>query len=187
VGATVFDDPQPAPEFALTDQFGNPTSLSQFRGRPVALTFIYTHCPDVCPLIASNMHTAYGQLGSQALQVRLVAVTVDPDNDTVDQIRAFSDQRGLSDEWHFMTGSRDQLPPIWKSYGVYAQLSDSTGQPVAPGVQQVAQGTPVTPDQVEHSAPVYLIDQNGTERGTLPNDFTADMLSQDLRALLNGG
>lgn len=168
VGGTVFDDRQAAPEFALTDQFGQPTSLSQFHGRPVALTFIYTHCTDVCPLIASNMHMAYQQLGSQASQVALVAVTVDPQNDSVDQIRAFSDQRGLTDEWHFLTGSPDQLAPIWKSYGIFAQALS-------------------TPDQIEHSAPVYLIDQSGAERATLPDDFTADTLSQDLRVLLNGG
>jgi cytochrome oxidase Cu insertion factor (SCO1/SenC/PrrC family) len=82
VGATVFDDRQPAPDFALTDHFGNPTSLSQFRGHPVALTFIYTHCPDVCPLIASNMHAAFGQFGGDASQVALLAVTVDPEKTT---------------------------------------------------------------------------------------------------------
>ena len=61
------------------------------------------------------MRAVYQQLGSQASQVAFLAVTVDPENDSVDQIGAFSDQRGLTGEGHFMTGSREQLEPIWKS------------------------------------------------------------------------
>jgi protein SCO1/2 len=184
VGATVFEDRTPAPDFTLTDQLGQPTTLSQFLGRPIALTFVYTHCPDVCPIIASNMHTAYLQLGSQAAQVALLAVTVDPENDTVDQLRAFSDQRGLTDEWHFVTGTRPQLEAVWQSFGILAQPVDPSGRPVSPAAQRALEGLPATPDQVEHSAPVYLIDRQGAERATLPDDFTPDQLSHDLRVLL---
>src|SRR5579883_1087073 len=55
-----------APDFRLTDQFGNAVSLSQFRGHPVVLTFLYTHCPDQCPLIADKIHLALEKVGSRA-------------------------------------------------------------------------------------------------------------------------
>lgn len=77
----------------------------------MALTFLYTNCPDVCPLIAANLHETYKQLGDQAKQVGIVAVTVDPEHDTTDRVRQFSDQRGLTNQWLFMTGSRGQLAP----------------------------------------------------------------------------
>ena len=56
----------PAPDFRLTDQFGQPVSLSQFRGHPVIVTFLYTHCPDVCPLIADKLHLSLVKLGSSS-------------------------------------------------------------------------------------------------------------------------
>src|SRR5579864_3861972 len=56
----------PAPDFRLTDQFGKPVSLSQFKGKPVVVTFLYTHCPDICPVIADKLHSAMQVLGKNA-------------------------------------------------------------------------------------------------------------------------
>src|SRR5579885_1346108 len=64
----------PAPDFRLTDQFGKQISLSQFRGEPVVLTFLYTHCPDVCPLTAEKLHQVQLQLGKDASHVMMLAV-----------------------------------------------------------------------------------------------------------------
>src|SRR5260370_39459994 len=50
-------DSGPAPDFRLNDQFRKPISLSPFQGQPGVLTFLYTHCPDVCPLTANKLHT----------------------------------------------------------------------------------------------------------------------------------
>src|SRR5689334_17016142 len=74
--AGIVNNRPPAADFTLTNQFGQPESLSSFRGKPVALTFIYTNCVDVCPLIAWNMHLAYDQLGNDAKNIALVAVSV---------------------------------------------------------------------------------------------------------------
>src|SRR5256885_4715846 len=68
----------PAPNFRLTDQFGRPVSLAQFKGRPVVLTFLYTHCPDQCPLTAEKLHAVMLSLGSDAQRVGVVAVSTDP-------------------------------------------------------------------------------------------------------------
>src|SRR5206468_9646600 len=63
----------PAPNFRLTDQFGKSISLSQFQGEPVILTFLYTHCPDACPLTAEKLHAAMQSLGSETQQVGVLA------------------------------------------------------------------------------------------------------------------
>ena len=61
--------------------------LSSYKGRPVALPFLYTNCADVFPLIAANLHEAYRKLGDQATRVGIVAVTVDPEHDSVETAR----------------------------------------------------------------------------------------------------
>ena len=61
----------PAPDFRLTDQFGKPISLSQFKGKPVILTFLYTHCPDQCPLTAEKLHAVMQNLGDPGLELLL--------------------------------------------------------------------------------------------------------------------
>src|SRR5947209_8914395 len=81
---------QPAPDFRLTDQFGKRVSLSQFRGKPVVLTFLYTHCPDVCPLTAEKLHTTVLDLGKDASRVAVIAISMDPKGDTRGAVVNFS-------------------------------------------------------------------------------------------------
>src|SRR5229473_5572613 len=90
----------PAPDFHLTDQFGKPISLSQFQGKPVILTFLYTHCPDACPLTAEKLHAAMQSLGSQAQQVGVLAVSTDPKGDTKAAVLTFSKAHRMENYWH---------------------------------------------------------------------------------------
>src|SRR5580704_10462563 len=57
--------PRPAPPLALDNYLGTPVNLASYRGRAVLVTFLYTHCPDVCPLIASHLHTALAEMSAQ--------------------------------------------------------------------------------------------------------------------------
>jgi protein SCO1/2 len=175
VGGAIADPPRAAPGFTLTDQFGHSRSLNDLAGKPVALTFVYTTCPDVCPLISGNFHLAYQQLGNSAPQVGLVAVTVDPEHDDVNQIRSYSDKLGLTDEWFFLTGSRPQLEAVWATYGIDAQK-------VRDQMSGSAQAN--SPEEIEHSAPVFLIDKRGQVRAMLPVDVSADVIASDLSVLL---
>src|SRR5207245_9916824 len=80
----------PAPNFSLIDQSGKQVSLSHFKGKPVVLTFLYTHCPDVCPLTAEKLHTVMQNLGSNAQNVAVLAVSLDPKGDTPASVLNFS-------------------------------------------------------------------------------------------------
>ena len=87
---------QPAPDFVLTDHRGQPVRLSDFRGKAVVLSFIYTACPDVCPFLAENLRTAYEILPEEARDdVALVAVTLDPARDTQQALQHFIWNKGL--------------------------------------------------------------------------------------------
>ena len=156
----------PAPDFRLTDQFGKQVLLSQFRGKPVVLTFLFTHCPNVCPLTAEKLHATMLDLGSDAQRVAVLAVTTDPKRDTLASALAFSKVHHMEDYWHFLIGPHDAVAPIWSSYGVYAE----------PGS---------TYSTTTHSLAVYVIDKQGRERVFLNNDFTSAELKADLEVLLH--
>lgn len=155
----------PAPNFQLTDQFGKSISLSQFRGKPVILTFLYTHCPDACPLTAEKLHAAMQSLGSEAQQVGVLAVSTDPKGDTKAAVLAFSQAHRMENYWHFLMGTHDELSPVWSKYSVYAAPQTSgTG--------------------VNHSTAVFVIDKQGRERAFFGDNLTSDHLVTDLQILL---
>src|SRR2546421_3603224 len=109
-----------APDFRLTDQSGKPIALSQFKGKPIILTFLYTHCSDQCPLTAEKLHAVMLNLGSQAQNVAVLAVSTDPKRDTIAAALDFSKVHRMLNYWHYLLGSHKQLSPIWSSYAVYA-------------------------------------------------------------------
>ncbi|HWS84229.1 MAG TPA: SCO family protein, partial [Ktedonobacteraceae bacterium] len=82
----------PAPNFSLTDQSGKQISLQQFKGKPVVLTFLYTHCPDVCPLTAERLHSTMLELGKDAHNVSVLAISTDPKRDDGAAALHFSQQ-----------------------------------------------------------------------------------------------
>lgn len=170
-------EPSPAPDFALTDFIGRDVKLSGLRGKPVVLTFIYTNCPDVCPIITAKLNQSLGLLGSDASKVEIVAVTVDPERDTPTRARQYSDQQGIGDRWHFITGNETQLKPVWEAYGVYQQREK---------VLSKQQGKPHPDDgyTVAHSAPVYVIDKTGATRLAFGGfEMTPEDLVHDLKLL----
>jgi protein SCO1/2 len=156
----------PAPDFRLRDQFGREVSLSQFKGMPVVITFLYTHCTDVCPQIADRLYATMLGLSKDAGRVAVLALSVDPAGDTQASALRFSNAHKMTRFWHFLLGSHEQLAPIWMEYNVDAQ-----GAP-APGV-------------AHFSTALYVIDKEGRERVLLDSDFTAQQLEDDLHVLLS--
>ncbi len=155
----------PAPDFHLKDQFGKPISLAQFKGKPVVLTFLYSHCPDVCPLTAEKLRTAMQDISKDAQRVAVLAVSMDPKGDTAAAVQNFSRVHKMGNYWHFLIGTHDELAPVWASYSVDAQAATSAGI-------------------VSHSSAIYVIDKEGRERVLLDNDFSSDQLTADLKILL---
>lgn len=155
-----------ARDFTLTDGVsGDAITLSSLRGNVVALAFLYTHCPDVCPLTAAQFRAAQTQLGTDAARVRFVAVSVDPDGDTPSAVKAFSLAHDLRDNWRYLIGPRSALQPVWSAYGV--------GAFAAP-----------TGSGVDHNDAIYLIDAAGHEREIVHSDIALRDLVADIRAVL---
>ncbi len=156
--------PAPSPDFALRDSTGNLVRLSQFKSKAVLLTFIYDHCPDICPLIVSNLHNALAKLGSRASKVQIVAVSVDPRGDTPKTVKAFLAARGMTGKMEYLIGSLKELAPVWKSYGVEVQ------------------GTPDS-REVGHSAFVYGITASGKRRALYPSNLKPEWIVHDVPIL----
>jgi protein SCO1 len=155
-----------APDFTLTDGVsGRSVTLSAHRGQIVALTFLYTTCPDVCPLTATRFRSAQTELQGDASRVTFIAVSVDPDRDSPSAVQAFSAAHGLASNWYYLVGARAQLAPVWAAYGIGVQAGSSA---------------------VTHNDAVYLIDAGGRERVLLHSEDLGADLVNDLRALLRG-
>ncbi|MEX2045527.1 MAG: SCO family protein [Chloroflexota bacterium] len=158
-----------APDFTLTDGItGESLTLSSLRGSTVALAFLFTRCPDVCPLTAGQFRAAQRSLGEDASKVRFVAVSVDPEGDTPQAVREFSERHELRDRWHYLIGPRAQLEAVWSLYGIGSFASSGARA-------------------VEHNDAIYLIDSRGRERALLHSSDPPNWLLDDLRVLVAEG
>lgn len=171
----VLTPPARAYDFRLPDQDGRVVSLSSLRGQVVVLTFLYTHCPDVCPLIADALHRAYLLLGPTARDAAFLAVSVDPRGDTPEAIRAFLQKHRVQGELTFLRGSFAELKPIWAHYYVGTDAKEVNPQAVSASAP--------SPDQVSHTAIVYVIDPRGWIRAFLPSNFDPQDLVTDVQVL----
>jgi len=157
--------PKTAPPIALHDANGTPVTLAAQRGRYVLVTFIYTHCPDVCPLITQNLNAALRAIGPSARkQVRVLAVSVDPVGDTPKAVRAYARAKHLFPQFEYLIGTRAQLRTVWKAWRVLSVQAK--------------------PDLVDHVAYTALIDTNGKERVLYDSSVHATQVVHDLRVLM---
>jgi cytochrome oxidase Cu insertion factor (SCO1/SenC/PrrC family)/thiol-disulfide isomerase/thioredoxin len=108
----------PAPDFTLTDQWGRPVSLHSFRGKVVILAFNDSECTTVCPLTTTAMLDAKAMLRSAGSRVQLLAIDANPNAIAVKHVRAYSELHGMVHQWHFLTGSLQQLKHVWSAYHI---------------------------------------------------------------------
>jgi protein SCO1/2 len=159
----------PAPPLdTLRNYDGASFNLAADRGKAVFVTFLYSHCPDVCPLIAAHLHTAYG-LMPPALQrrVAIVAVSVDPRGDTASDVAAFVREQGLAGEASYLIGSSRELVPVWKAWYVGSE-------------QDVSH-----PERVNHTALIYGVSASGKLTTIYTANVAPSELAHDVAALLS--
>lgn len=148
----------PSPPFRLRDQRGRVTTLEQLRGRPVALTFLFSSCEDTCPILARQIAGALDRLEEP---VPSIAISVDPEGDTPSSAQRFLNRMRLGDRMRFLLGTRKELAPVWKAYGIQPQG-----------------------EAFDHSAYVVLLDEEGRQQVSFPADkVTDDGLLHDIRVL----
>ena len=144
-----------AADFQLVDHQGAMVRLSEFRGKAVALTFMDSQCQEVCPLTAVHLRTAAQELGSEAGSVVFLGVNVNAEANSVEDVLATTEQWRLDEigSWHFMTGSEQELSPIWEGYDVTVYPAPEGG------------------GELVHTPGVFLIDQSGELRRYISTPF----------------
>ena len=171
-----------APDFQLTDHNGSNVRLSDFRGKVVVLTFMDSQCKDTCPITGAHFRQAYGQLDqNEASRVVLLGVNVNVEANTVADVLETTRAWHLDEipSWHFLTGSREELEPVWKNYAV-------TVEPLPDG------------SAIMHTPGIFIIDPSGQKRWYVSTVFSgagdtelslplSELLLNHIREILGDG
>ena len=155
---------KPAPDFRLRNQFGQPMSLSQFRGKVVMLAFEDSECTTVCPLTTQSMLEAKQLLGPAGSQVQLLGIDANPDAISTADVLSYSRTHGLVNQWNFLTGSLADLKATWTKYDIAVQIEQ---------------------DQIDHTPALFLIDQQGRERKLYLTQMAYSSVGQSAQVLAN--
>ncbi len=158
-------------DFALTDQNGAPFTLESQRGKILLVFFGYTMCPDVCPTTLSKLSAVTRRLGDAKGQVRTLYITVDPERDTPEVLKA--DLALFSLDAVGLTGTRAEVDGVVKLFGASYEI--------VPTPESAAKYS------VSHSTTLYLLDREGRVRQTFPYEATVDEVTAGIQALLASG
>lgn len=134
---------EPAPDFALSNQFGDAVSLASLRGRVLLVDFVYTRCPGPCPLQTARLVELQRQL-PEALReaTRFVSISLDPGFDTPERLRAYAEERGADlAHWDFLTGPPEEVGDVVRRFGI--------------GSLRRADG------RIDHLVATFLVDREG--------------------------
>ena len=188
---TVLTSGDRAPAFELVNHFGGNVDSDDYLGSPLLLTFLYTSCPDVCPITAGQLRETLDLLGDDVDEVRVAAISVDPERDTVETALEFSDRWGMADAWDFLVGGREVLEPLWKAYYIdpaiedHASSAGSSHPSPRTGATKALQQSFSERYLVVHSNPVYLMDGEGVMRVVFTSPLDPEEIAHDVRLMLD--
>jgi protein SCO1/2 len=156
----------PIEDFTLTDQDGRAVAFSELRGKPLVINFMYTSCPDVCPLLTASLKILRQKMNPpEAASIRFLSITTDPEIDRPEILKAYSERHEADvPNWSWLTGSPEDLAAVWQDFGV--------------AVKRKGRGL------IDHTTLTVIADARGLMRfayfGSFPDP---DVLLQDLRAV----
>ena len=158
-----------AKDFSLPDQFGKVRTVKDFAGKVVVVFFGFTQCPDVCPTSMAELASIKKSLGVDGDKLQAVFITVDPERDTPDVLKAY--MANFDPGFLALRPGMDKLPEVAKDFKVYYKKVEGK----TPGSYSM-----------DHSAGSYVYDTQGRVRlynryGTGPEGLTSD-----IRLLLKG-
>ena len=164
----VFEPPRSAPEFVLPSSTGADFKLRSTRGKVVVLEFGYTNCADVCPVSLASLAQARKAMGSNAAEVQVVFVTVDPLRDTPARLKAYLSN--FDPTFIGVSGTPVQIEAMLKTYGISA-------------TKKMVEGSK-TDYTMHHSSYLYFIDRKGMQRALMPFGRPPAEIVHDLTVLL---
>lgn len=163
------------PAFAMQDQDGQPATEALLRGKVGIVSFMFTSCPDVCPLITAKLSGVRTKLLQERASLRFVSISVDPITDTPAALKRFAQEHNADyPDWRFLTGPNDELRAVVVD-GFKQALSIAATPP----------GQAPAPSAILHGSHLVLVDRSGTIRGYYPSDEPGTLeLARDARRLI---
>ena len=158
-----------AKDFALTDQNGQARSVKDFAGKVVVVFFGFVQCPDVCPTSMAELASIKKSLGSDGSKLQAVFITVDPERDTPEVLKAY--MTNFDPTFLALRPSMEQLPAIAKDFKIYYKK---------------VEGRTAGSYSMDHSAGSYVYDPQGRLRLYNRYGSGAEGLTSDIRLLLKG-
>jgi len=159
-----------ARDFQLVDHNGTPRTLADFRGKVVVVFFGFTHCPDVCPTALVKLKAVLDRLGPDAARVQVLLVTVDPERDNPQMLKAYT--TGFHPSFLGLTGTPDQVQATVRGFNAIA-----IRQP----------GSSADNYTVDHTSAMYVFDPEGRVRLYVAGNADAGSIVSDLAILLARG
>ncbi|WP_312303800.1 SCO family protein [Pulveribacter sp.] len=157
-----------ARDLPLTDQHGQRRSLKDFAGKVVVVFFGYTQCPDVCPTSMSELAEVKQALGADGERLQGIFVTVDPERDTPEVLKAY--MASFDPSFIALRGTPEELAAVAKDFKIYYKR---------------VEGSTPTSYTMDHSAGNYVYDPAGRLRLYHRYGSGAQALAADVRALLD--
>ena len=158
------------PGFSLRNYDGRDVDATDLRGRVVVLTFLDSQCTDVCPILASQVGGTIDRLTpAEREQVRAVAISTDPAEDTPVSVRAFLGKQRALGKLLYLRGPEKEMRSLWSRFQILASLESG--------------------EDTVHSAPVRIYDRDSVWVATLHAgaDLNSDNLLHDIRFALDAG
>lgn len=171
-GTTFAAGTRKAPGFALRDQAGRTISLRSLRGRPVVIAFIDPVCRNLCPLEAKILNDVPSALPAASRPV-IVAVSVNPWNQTASDLRQDAQKWHLTPAWRWALGGYTALSKVWRQYAIGVQVQTKTL-------------AGITVHTVVHTEAAYVIDPSGYERALFLYPYRSEDVVNAVRGVTAG-
>jgi protein SCO1/2 len=154
------------PPLSLKNYLGQRVNIDSYKGKVLLVTFLYTNCPDVCPLITSNLRVAQNLMGKKlASKAQIIAVSVDPTGDTPKAVSRFLARHEMTGRMQYLIGSAHELAQVWKAWGVGSEKDAKQ------------------PQFVNHSGLIYGITGSGKRLTIYASNFQPSEIAHDVPLL----
>ena len=181
------DDPEyDLEDFSLMNFDGNMTNLSDFEGQVLIVSFVYSRCPDVCPIVSANLRWVAEQLPNDyGTNFSIIAITVDPWWDTSGVLAEYAMRQAI--DWPHLTGDVETMQPIWESFHVGLQTYLNTSATEENSTEENQTSGRHHPDYlVDHSTATIIIDKNHQQRVRWNDmDWEPTLFIEDLQFLMD--
>ena len=149
--------------FTLVDQNGVQVSEKNLAGKPTLIFFGFTHCPDICPTALFEMSEIFNALGPDADKAQAMFVSVDPERDTPEVLKAYLSS--FAPQLRGLTGTPEQVKQMERAYRVYSRKVPLEGDDYT----------------MDHTAAVYLMDKNGVYAAPFNSKQAPEAAARELK------